>query len=444
MTGNQQKIIEFLTDCKLETLPASTVHEAKRALLDTLGCMIAGLDTPLGRKLVRLSGRFTDSRGATVLGGRKQVMPLFAAMCNGFMANAHDADDGHRMSRLHAGGIIIPTVLAAAEEKDCDGGKLIEAIVIGYELGLRAGMASTDGDIYYGSAYGSTFGAAAAAGWILGLYNEQIVNAMGISEMYAPNSMLMGWINSRKIPMIKEGMGWSAASGIMAAYMAGEGITGTLTIFSGREKISRIDRLGSEYEIEHRYYKPGPACRWTHAPLQTLLGIMDEHQLTVDNVAAINIRTLKKAAQLDNPEPDTMEDAQYSIPFVLGSAMIAGEFGPAQMREDKLTDPLVLEQAGKVRLEVEPEFDRVYPAQVLCVVSVTTRDRQVFSAKNRKIRGDWDMPLSDEQLTDKFAVMSQNRLSARQVETAVNRVWSINALSSVQEFIDTLHTAIKN
>jgi 2-methylcitrate dehydratase PrpD len=187
MTGNQQKIIEFLTDCKLETLPASTVHEAKRALLDTLGCMIAGLDTPLGRKLVRLSGRFTDSRGATVLGGRKQVMHLFAAMCNGFMANAHDADDGHRMSRLHAGGIIIPTVLAAAEEKDCDGGKLIEAIVIGYELGLRAGMASTDGDIYYGSAYGSTFGAAAAAGWILGLYNKQIVNAMGISEMYAPN-----------------------------------------------------------------------------------------------------------------------------------------------------------------------------------------------------------------------------------------------------------------
>jgi 2-methylcitrate dehydratase PrpD len=65
--------------------------------------------------------------------------------------------------------------------------------------------------------------------------------------------------------MIKEGMGWSAASGIMAAYMAGEGITGTLTIFCGREKISRIDRLGSEYEIERRYYKPCPGCRWTHA-----------------------------------------------------------------------------------------------------------------------------------------------------------------------------------
>jgi 2-methylcitrate dehydratase PrpD len=178
----------------------------------------------------------------------------------------------------------------------------------------------------------------------------------------------------------------------MAAYMAGEGITGTLTIFCGREKISRIDRLGSEYEIERRYYKPCPGCRWTHAPLETLLGIMDEHQLSVDNVAAINIRTHEKAAQLDNPAPDSMDDAEYSIPFVLGSAMLAGEFGPEQMREEKLTDPLVLEQARKVRLEVEPEFDRVYPAQVRCLVSVTTTDGQVFSAKTARSWGTGTCP----------------------------------------------------
>jgi 2-methylcitrate dehydratase PrpD len=124
--------------------------------------------------------------------------------------------------------------------------------------------------------------------------------------------------------------------------------------------------------------------------------------------------------------------------------MLAGEFGPDQMRDEKLSDPLVLEQAGKVRLEVDPEFDRVYPAQVLCVVSVTTQDGQVFSAKNRKIRGDWDMPLSSEQLTEKFAVMAQNRLTARQIDEVVERVWSLDGLSSVQEFIDALHAVIKN
>ena len=147
------------------------------------------------------------------------------------MANAHDADDGHRMSRLHAGGVIIPVAMAMAEDTVCDGPRFVELMVIGYELGLRAGMASTEGETYYGSAFGSTFGAAATVAYLLGLSNEGIVQAMGISEMQAPNCMLMGWINSRRIPMVKEGMGWSAASGIMSAYMAEQGIRGTLAIF---------------------------------------------------------------------------------------------------------------------------------------------------------------------------------------------------------------------
>jgi 2-methylcitrate dehydratase PrpD len=444
MTCHQQKIVDFLTHCKLKALPASTVHETKRAFLDTLGCMIAGLDTSLGRNLVRLSRRFQSSPGATLLGSRQKVLPLYAAMGNGFMANAHDADDGHRMSRCHAGGIIFPTVLASAEEIDCDGGKLIEAVVVGYELGLRAGMASTQGDTYYGSAYGSTFGAAAAAGRILDISDEQIINALGISEMHAPNCLLMGWINSRKIPMIKEGMGWSAASGIMAAYMAAEGITGTLSIFCGREKISRIDQLGSEYEIERRYYKPLPGCRWTQAPLEALLGILTEHELSVDDVDTISVRTFHKAAQLDNPAPDTMDEAEYSVPFVLGAAMVAGEFGPDQMREGSLGDPLILEQARKISLEVEPEFESFYPAQILCTVHVTAIDGRIFSARGGKIRGDWDVPLSDEELSEKFAVMAKNRLTTGQIDEVTDRIWSLEELSSVQEFINAVNAMIIN
>jgi 2-methylcitrate dehydratase PrpD len=130
--------------------------------------------------------------------------------------------------------------------------------VAGYELGHRAGIVSQQGDIYFGSAYGSTFGAAAACARILGLAVEETLYAMGIADMHAPNCMLMGWIESRRIPMIKEGMGWSAATGLMAAHMARAGITGTLAIFEGREDVSRIDRLGHDYEIEKNYFKPFP------------------------------------------------------------------------------------------------------------------------------------------------------------------------------------------
>lgn len=237
LRSNEQRIVNFLDGFSLSGLAPSVLNEARRAVLDTLGCMIAGIDTPVCVNLRKLAVRFTDKQGVNVLGLEQPIAPFMAAMCNSYMANAHDADDGHRRSRLHAGSIIIPTALAAGEENGSTGKTFFEAVISGFELGYRAGMAITARDTYYGSAMGSTFGAAVAAGRLMGLSPDQIINAMGIAEMQAPNCMLMGWIKARKVPMIKEGMGWSAASGLMSAYMARTGITGTLTIFNGREEI---------------------------------------------------------------------------------------------------------------------------------------------------------------------------------------------------------------
>jgi 2-methylcitrate dehydratase PrpD len=442
MKSSHEMIFEFLANHRIDRLPAAVVHEAKRALMDTLGCIIAGLDTPLGSKLASLHDEFLQSPGATVLGIRPSVSHFFAAMCNAYMANAYDADDGHRMSRVHAGGIIIPAAMAAAEKKDCSGSRFIEAIVVGYELGLRAGIASNLGDIYYGSAFGGAFGATAAFGWILGLAPEQIIQALGITEMHAPNSMLMGWIESRQIPMIKEGMGWAAASGVIGALMAQTGITGTLTIFNDRENSVGLDGLGRDYEIERRYYKPQPGCRWTHAPARTLMNLLEEYKLSAADVAGIEVRTFDKAAKLDNQKPSSMEEAQYSIPFVLGSILAEGQFGPDQMRQDKLNSPHILKQAGKISLKVEPAFSKLYPALAKCEVVLKTKSGRMVSSDADNVQGDWDLPLSEIDLKDKFVLFTRNRFNARQLETVIHHICSIEATSSVCEFIKAINYAI--
>ncbi len=439
MQNNEQKIIDFLNDFSFSGLPPVVINETRRAVLDTLGCMIAGIDTPLGENLRKLAGRFTDKHGARVLGMEQPIAPFMAAVCNGYMANAHDADDGHRRSRLHAGGIIIPTALAAGEENGSTGKEFFEAVIAGFELGHRAGMATTAWETYHGSAMGSTFGAAAAAGWLMGLSSEQIVNAMGIAEMQAPNCMLMGWLESRKIPMVKEGMGWSAASGLMSAYMSKDGITGTLAIFNGREEISEIATLGQAYEIQRRYYKPHPGCRWTHVPLQTLQALMAEHGINARDVQTITVRTLSNAFYLDNPTPSTMEDAQYSIPFVLAATLVDGEFGPDQMCMEKLNDPEILALAQKVKLELEPEFDKAYPGMIQSEVHITTRAGATFFARSRKVKGDEDHPLSDEEIKEKFVWLSHNRLDRKQAQTVIDEVWSMESHSSMYDFMTSLH-----
>ena len=161
-----------------------------------------------------------------------------------------------------------------------------------------------------------------------------IINALGIVEIQAPSCQLMGWVNARKIPMIKEGMGWAAATGYTAALMAAHGITGTLTLYDTFPLEARVDKLGSDYQILKTYFKPFASCRWTQGPIENLLKILKTHPLDPGEIVKIEVRTPDKAANLDTVYPVTPEDAQYSIPFTLGAVLVYGKVGPAEMSAD--------------------------------------------------------------------------------------------------------------
>jgi len=440
MNDHYQKISAFLKSSHLDTYSSSAISEAKRSILDTIGCMIAGIDTPLGQGVRNLAGRFKDENGAMLLGAVSPVMPFVAAMGNSYMANAHDADDGHRRSRLHAGGIIIPAALAAAEENNSTGKAFLEATITGFELGYRAGMVTTGWDAYHGSAMGSTFGAAAAVGRLMDLSPDEIINAMGIAEMQAPNCMLMGWIKARNAPMIKEGMGWSAASGLMSAYMAQSGIKGTLTIFNDADDLSEIDTLGKAFEVERHYFKPHPGCRWTQVSLQTLQALMADHAIAAENIREITVHANSHAAYLDNPCPTTMENAQYSIPFVMAAALVDGTCGPEQMQDEKLSDPNILEMARRIRVVPEPEFDKEYPATLKTRVQVLLKTGETVSAMHGKTRGDDNFPLSDAEIKEKFVWMSSNRLDPDQARIVMDEVWSLETRADMAGFVEMLQT----
>jgi 2-methylcitrate dehydratase PrpD len=190
--------------------------------------------------------------------------------------------------------------------------------------------------------------------------------------MHAP-FLLMGWITSEEIP--SQGRhGLVSSYGLMAAYLAQEGITGTLTLYEDAKEISRIDRLGQDYELERNYYKPFPSCRWSHSPLENLLELMRERSLTAEQVSRIRVRTFDKAARLDNPEPRTAEDAQYSIPFVLATAILEGDFSPKHHHESYLFNERVLSLSRKVEVICDSKLNRQYPDYIISIVEVETLD----------------------------------------------------------------------
>jgi len=439
MTSANKNLINFIEKVHYNNLPKEVIHQAKRALLDTMGCMLAGLNTPLGTSVLDMSRQFPFAEGATVPGIDHGVVPNMAAMANGFLANALDADDGHRMSRVHNGGILFPAIFAAAQARASSGRDFITAAVIGYEIGLRAGMAlNNSGEIYYGSAHGGTYSAAAATGYLMGLKPADIIDALGIVEIQAPACQLMGWVKARKIPMIKEGMGWAAATGYTAALMAGHGITGTLTLYDTYPQAAGISELGSDYQILKTYFKPFAACRWTQAPIENLIKILTSHSLHPDEISKIQVRTPDKAANLDTIFPETPEDAQYSIPYTLGAVLAYGKVGPAEMRADRLKDPKILEAAEKVEVVADPDMQARYPRYVATAVVVTTQGGKTYTQENKKITGDWDQPMGDQDLRDKFRNFAGPVLGALQTDDLCNQIMALEQVTDINDLLMSL------
>ena len=315
------QLIAFCTRMKYENLPDRVIHQVRRVILDTLGCMIAGTCTVTGRQMFQLAQGSRQTDGTTVMGIKQKINPTMAANVNGVLANVLDGDDGHRMAKGHPGGVILPAAFAAAETVRANGRQLMTSLVAGYEVALQCGLVINGGDDYHGSGNWATFGAAAASGYLLGLNPMEMEQALGITEVLTPSCKLMGWIENRRIPTIKEGMGWAAATGMNAAMMAKAGITGTLTLFRNSKS---VDRTGFtvdpyEYEMEHLYFKQYPSCRWTHCVTDLLFQLMQKNRLAASDIEKIDVATFYYASLLDTVIPDTVEQAQYSTPLSPGS-----------------------------------------------------------------------------------------------------------------------------
>ncbi|MBW2571694.1 MAG: MmgE/PrpD family protein, partial [Deltaproteobacteria bacterium] len=134
-------VIRFILDTNWQNIPTDVQHQSKRCLLDTLGALLAGTKTPVGRLMAGIATAQFNGNDATILVSGSRVSVSGAALANGFAGNALDIDDGYRLIKGHPGSCILPVVLSASEVADnCPGSQFLTAMIIGYEVGIRAGL----------------------------------------------------------------------------------------------------------------------------------------------------------------------------------------------------------------------------------------------------------------------------------------------------------------
>jgi len=254
--------IEFTLNTRWQDLPVEVQHQSKRCLMDTLGALIAGSQTPVSGIMRKTALEQFSGDQATILVSADRISATGAALANGFYGNALDIDDGYRNVKGHPGACALPPVLAGAElAGECSGEKFLTTLVIAYELGIRAGVIRHGTyEVYHSSGSWGAIAGAAAVGRLLGFSPGQMFHAMGAAEYHAPIAPMMKGIDTPS--MGKDSIGWGCMVAVLSALLARDGFTGVRPLFDDAPDPLVVKSLGQQWEILNLYFKPYAACRW--------------------------------------------------------------------------------------------------------------------------------------------------------------------------------------
>jgi 2-methylcitrate dehydratase PrpD len=382
-----------------------------RVVLDVLSSALFGLRSPGGRAALDAARKSWGAGRAQAWFAGTRLPPPGAAFANSAIASILDIDDGHRAAAGHPGASIIPAVLAQADVAEITADRLLTAIAVGYEIGIRVSAARDFTRLEtLASGLWSAHGAAAAVAHIRNLPTPLIAQAIAIAGTMAPNLASIGYTRQMGTH-VKEGIPWSTATGISAVDLAEAGFTGPLDLLDNPGSFNRdilLNGLGQSSLVETVYFKPYSCCRWGHAAIDAALDLAAENEIAPESVRAIDIDIFGRALRLNNEvAPTTLEAAQYSIPFTVAIALTRGRATLLPLKEESLGDKETIALAGLVRLSVDPQFDRMFSARVPSRVTIKTDDR-VLMKTVLDPKGEPTNPMSWDDLKKKLMVAAQD------------------------------------
>ncbi len=430
-------VINFILETKWDNLPDSIQNQAKRCLIDTLGALIAGHNTPVANLMLSFAKEQFKGNDATILVKGEKISAPGAAFVNGFANNALDVDDGYRSAKGHPGASILPVILAAGEiSSHVTGKKFLTALVIGYELAIRAALIRhATYQTYHSSGSWSAIGGAAAAGKLLGLSRNDLSHAMGAAEYHAPIAPMMKCIETPG--MCKDSIGWGCMVAMMSVIMAEKGFTGVNPIFNDSPEKKWIKSLGQSYEIMNLYFKPYCACRWAQPGVDGALKIIAENDFSLKEIKQIKVFTFQESAALNTDYPQNTEEAQYNIAFPIAVALIDGEVGPAQVLAPRLFEKDIHQVMDKIQIISEERFQKKFPSRAESEVKITTTTGNEFSSGVMSARWDLHSTLpTDLELTNKFLWLTSPVLGKILAKSLANLIWNFDKEDTLDKMIN--------
>jgi len=439
-------------------LSQEAVYQAKRFLLDSVGCALGGFQQHDVKIALAVLDEIAGAGLATVIGTGKRIDPVSASLANGLMIRCMDYNDIYWKQDPSHPSDIFPAALAGCERAKSDGKELIVGLVLGHEFEMRFCEAAFPGIRERGWHHATltAFVSPIVAGRAMHLGWEQIQHAIGIS---ASRHATLGAVTAGKLTMMKNTVDPMATqSGVLAALMAEKGYTGPEHVVDGKEGLTHCfgpswklnlltDGLGESWRITQCGMKAFPTEALTHTPISAVLEIVKSNDLKPEQVEKVQIRSLARAADiLSDPskyDPQSKETADHSLPYVIAAAIAERQVTPVQFEMKKIMDPTIRAQLKKVEVVADPEIEKVFPALQRVIVNLTTTDGRTVSKQLDYPKGDPRNPLSDAEVEEKFAALADGVLSEGAQKKLKDAIWNLEKVGSVSKLMALMKADVR-
>jgi len=432
MTDVTRTLARYIVDSRYADIPPPVKHEAARALLNWMGCAIGSSRHETVECALAALADFSGPPQASLLGRRERMDILHAALINGISSHVLDFDDTHARA-VHPSAPVLPAILALAEWRRISGEDLVHAFVLGVEAECRVGLAVFPEHYERGwhiTGTAGVFGAAAAAGKLLNLNEQQMTWALGIAATQSSGLREMfGSMCKSYHP------GHAAHDGLTAALLASRNFTssergieaprGWARVLSTKFDPAKITaELGGRFELMSNMYKPFACGLVVHATIDACIQLRNEHKLAPESVASVELAVCPIVMELTAiTDPQTGLEGKFSIFHAAAAAIVFGAGGEAQFSDAAVRDARIVALRQRITAVPDPQLRKIAAR-----VNVRLNDGRVVTKHVENALGTLKRPMSDADLEAKCRGLTDGIISPSQTDEMIRLCWSIAAL----------------
>ena len=433
--GITRSIARYAVSAQYGDLPEPVLREARRTLLNWVGCAVGGSRHETLDAAIAALAPFSGPPQATVLGRRERVDIASAALVNGISSHVFDFDDTHLRTVIHPAGPVVSALLALSEYRPISGRDFLNAMVLGIEVECRIGNAVYPAHYDRGwhiTGTAGVFGAAAACGRALGLSEQQMVWALGLAATQPVGLREMfGSMTKSFHP------GRAAQNGLTAALLASRNFTSSDTSIEGKSGWANVlstarnyteitDHQGKTWEILLNTYKPFACGIVIHPTIDACIQLRNEHALTADAIARIDLRVHPLVLELTGKRtPQTGLEGKFSVYFAAALAIVKGSAGVRDFSDENTRNPAV---SATVDPSIKEEQVRA---------TITTTDGRTLQKDIEHVVGSVERPMTNADLEAKFMGLTDGVLPAPQARALMDLCWKIDTLPTAGQLAES-------